>query len=65
MTILYLFQENYITNAKGSQAEEQDSCQVRREAGEDVSLESRFMDFLVTLSLFACVSHINIYGMVL
>lgn len=33
---LNLLQENYLTSTKRSQAEEQDSCQARREAGEDV-----------------------------
>jgi len=44
-----LFQENCVTSTKGSQTEEQDTCQVRGETGEDVSFESRFISFLVVL----------------
>ena len=43
------FQENCVTSTKGSQTKEQDTCQVRRETGEDVSFESRFILVFVVL----------------
>ena len=47
----HLFQENCVASTKGSQAKEQNTCQVGRETGEDVSFESRFIGFLCVFKI--------------